>query len=1096
MEKTRKTYFENYFKKLILFFTLSVAPSLFLVAQTTPSSSSPDSVTTPVVAPSETPASTVAPDTAKAITTPATVVTPDTSTSVSPVATTTDTTSKPVVTTPTTAIDTTKPSSPTVPSTTSVTTDTTKPAVQSPSINKPKSFGKKSFVAEFVQREVELKKSEIVSNVLKIVNTGSKPVSFYLDVNHPLKWKTLTNTTKLMEVKAGDTMFIPIRVIPGTEFKGNMSYLINAFITNEEGKQIASDLFFASTKKVVKWEMNVLPRERIYFLNNEKTTSFGINIFNAGNENQDILLTMNEIGKNIVIQDTTGKIITKKFFDLNVPQERDTTLFFKMSYFDGKRNFKMVDNETYIPKSDLEERKFSLFTKSTESKQASKNVFTTGKKIDFIRLSNQKKVNPYGTSVVPLIVDANIYNVLGNQPIMNLILKGNTILENGANLIYFTQLNYSAYSRSENFLSNNAWFVGYYEKRGDIQIGNVASTGSIGLTSSGKGISGHYNINKKQTVGAFFTRSPTLFGKADRVTFGVSHRYMFDNKKQLQTSLGRMINERTRVTTDYLGGRFGFNFTSKHQFGFGGTFTRSVNNSTTGGGKQLLGYLVNANYSGLFLKNNRLATNLRASYNTKNFAGGTSDRLILTHRSVFRINKKWSTILQNNYNRFETPYFQDGVSYPIKNTVFNNQLFFSNSESEQKFIPSVFYNISNVFRTRLHYRGVGVDYNYFNMEKNLRFSTSIKGGYNNLLDYEKIREYFTLQLFSLCQYQNFSLNVRYNYGPQGVRILDSTLGYRYPQLIYSSLQYQYLFKDVRFMIQTSANYSYSNVSYSHSMGIFPELYFFSYGGWRFKLTMGYSLNVSNRRKAGLYDPTSVFQRTGEESLKPDVSQGFTMGAGVRKEFGIPIPKRFTSDRFSNVQFISFLDANGNRVKDNDEIALENVVVRLNEDEAITNGKGEAKFLNIRNGNYLLSIVQLEDYKGWFPLKEDSVSITETGKFYIPFARGVKLSGNIVLDRERYSADAGDPIDLSRIRVTLTDSIGKTFSTLTDAKGIYLLYVPSGKYMLSMDESILGERFALAENNVEVDLQIGMEGFFYSFYVVEKKRRVIMRKAGN
>lgn len=51
-----------------------------------------------------------------------------------------------------------------------------------------------------------------------------------------------------------------------------------------------------------------------------------------------------------------------------------------------ERNFKMVDNETYIPKSDLEERKFSLFTKTTESKQASKNVFTTGKKIDFIRL--------------------------------------------------------------------------------------------------------------------------------------------------------------------------------------------------------------------------------------------------------------------------------------------------------------------------------------------------------------------------------------------------------------------------------------------------------------------------------------------------------------------------------------------------------------------------------------------------------------------------------------------------------------------------------------------------------------------------------------
>ena len=109
---------------------------------------------------------------------------------------------------------------------------------------------------------------------------------------------------------------------------------------------------------------------------------------------------------------------------------------------------------------------------------------------------------------------------------------------------------------------------------------------------------------------------------------------------------------------------------------------------------------------------------------------------------------------------------------------------------------------------------------------------------------------------------------------------------------------------------------------------------------------------------------------------------------------------------------------------------------------------------------------------------------------------MKLSGNIVLDREKYAADAGDALDLSRIRVTVTDSAGKTFSTLTDTKGAYLLYVPSGKYLLTMDETVLGERFALGENNIEVELQVGMEGFFYSFYIIEKKRRIIMRKSGD
>ena len=998
---------------------------------------------------------------------------------------------KPVITAPPTATTETQVAKP---DTTIKSSTTTAPPTTTPAATPKSSFAKKSLAAEFMQKDVELKKSEIVSNVLRIVNTSSKPISFYIDISHPLKWKSLLNTGKLFEVKPGDTLFVPVRVIPGTEFKGNMSYLINAFLTSEEGKQLSSDLFFASTKKIVKWQVNAVPRERIYFLNNERTTSFGLNIFNAGNENQDILLTMNEIGRNIVLQDTTGKIITRKFFDLNVAPERDTTLLFKMSYFEGRRNFRMIDNETYLPKSNTEERKFSLFAKTTESKQASKNVFTTGKKIDFVRLSNQKKLNPYGTSVIPLIVDANVYNILGNQPIMNLILKGNTMLENGANIIYFSQFNYSAYTYSNDFLRNNSWYIGYYERRGDIQIGNVASAAAIGLGTSGRGISGHYHISKKQTVGAFFTRTPNFLGKSDKTAFGLSHRIIFGNQRQLLTSIGRIINERLKLTTDYVGGRFGFNVTNNHQFGAALTFTRNVNTSVPVISTQTTGYLANANYSGFYFKS-RLSTNLRATYNSKNFASMETSRLVLMHRSIYRLSNKWTTILQNDYNKFESFYYATGAKTLINNSIFNNQLYLVASGTEQKFIPNIFYNISDIFKTVLHYRGVGLDYNYFSLEKNFRFSTSLKGGYNNLINYPNIKEYFTFQLFSLCQYQNISVNVRYNYGPQSARIVDSTLGYRYPQLFYVSLQHQYLFKDTRFMLQTNTNYSYSNVTYNHSFGVYPEMYYFSYNGWRFKLTVGYNINISNKNKAGLYDPTNSIHQTGNENLKPQLTQNFNMGAGVRKEFGIPIPKRFTKVRFANAQFIAFLDANGNRVKDNDEIALENVVIRLNEDEVLTNDLGSAKFENIRHGNYLLSIIQLEDYKGWFPLKNDSITIEQTNeKYYIPFVRGIKVAGNIVMDREKYAADANEQMDLSRIRVTVTDSAGKAFTTLTDPSGGYTLYVPSGKYIITMDEAVLGERFALAQNNIEIELKIGMEGFFYSFYVIEKKRRVNTKKA--
>lgn len=1053
MIKSKKTYLQKcMLKKTMLFFLLLHFSSVFLVAQTNP----PTPI--PATAPTSLP-----PDLLKPATT------------------------EPFVT-----------SSPT-PDTTKVIAPTTPAAATAKStVAATPAFAKKIFHAEFMQKDVELKKGEIVSNVLRVVNASDKLVSFYIDISHPLKWKTLTNTTKLYETKPGDTLYIPVRVIPATEFKGNMSYLINVFITNEDGKQLSSDLFFASTKKIVKWELTVTPHERVYFLNNETTTSFGVNLFNAGNENQDILLTLTDIGRNVIISDTAGKIITKKFFDLNLAPERDTTLQFKMGYFEGRRNYKVVDNETYIPRSNTEERKYTVFAKSTESKQASKNIFTTGKKIDFIKLSNQKKVNPYGGSVIPLIADANIYNVLGTQPMMNLVLKGNTILGNGANLIYFTQLNYTAYSYNDEFFKrNNSWFVGYYDKKGDIQIGSVASTGSVGLTTSGKGISGHYYISEKQTVGAFFTRSPTIFGKADRTSFGASHRYVFSTRRQLLTSIGHIDNARAKNATDYIGGRYTMSLSNKHQIGCGATLTRNVNTFTPGVKKEALGYMINANYSGLFFKG-KLASNLRGSYNSRNFASSYSDRLILTHRSVYQASKKWTLILQNTFNRFESPYYSNGVVAPITNTILNNQLYLASNGKDQKFMPNIFYNISDVYGVKLHFRGVGIDYNYFSFDKNFRFSTSVKGGYNHLINFPSIKEYFTFQLFTICQYQNISFNVRYNYGPQSARIIDSTLGYRYPQLLYMSLLHQYVFKDPRFVIQTSGNYSYSNISYSHSIGVYPEIYFFSYDGWRFKLTFGYNVNVSNRGKAGLYDPSTLpIQRTGEENLKPQVNQNFTMGAGIRKEFGIAIPKKFAKQRFATTQFVAFLDVNGNRIRDNDEIVLENVVIRLNDHEVLTNETGTAKFINIKQGSYLLSVIQLEDYKGWFPLKPDSIIIDEgTQKLFVPFVRGIKLSGNIVLDREKYATDANEQLDLSKIRISVSDSSGKALSTLTDAKGGYTLYVPSGNYVLTMDDAVLGERFALAQNNIEIELKIGMEGFFYTFYVVEKKRKINMRKSGN
>ena len=77
---------------------------------------------------------------------------------------------------------------------------------------------------------------------------------------------------------------------------------------------------------------------------------------------------------------------------------------------------------------------------------------------------------------------------------------------------------------------------------------------------------------------------------------------------------------------------------------------------------------------------------------------------------------------------------------------------------------------------------------------------------------------------------------------------------------------------------------------------------------------------------------------------------------LRKEFGVPIP--FTNKTAASAKFVSFLDINGNNIKDKDEVSIQNIVVKLNKHEVITNFEGEASIKNLQQGNYKLEILPL------------------------------------------------------------------------------------------------------------------------------------------
>ncbi|MBK8585593.1 MAG: carboxypeptidase regulatory-like domain-containing protein [Bacteroidetes bacterium] len=112
--------------------------------------------------------------------------------------------------------------------------------------------------------------------------------------------------------------------------------------------------------------------------------------------------------------------------------------------------------------------------------------------------------------------------------------------------------------------------------------------------------------------------------------------------------------------------------------------------------------------------------------------------------------------------------------------------------------------------------------------------------------------------------------------------------------------------------------------------------------------------------------------------------------------------------------------------------------------------------------------------------------------YIALTKGVRLTGTLLVDQDKYS-NVDVKMDIARIRVTAIDSSGKTYSALTDRNGNFMMYVPTGIYTLTVNESALGNNYMLLQNKISIDLSYFTDNFSITFNAVEKKRKMNIKK---
>lgn len=947
--------------------------------------------------------------------------------------------------------------------------------------------------ARFDSTSAELIEGEIISKTLRVKNNSGKELSFTIDVTYPAGWKAMNTRDRMFTVAAGDSIFVPVRLVPMGKLRGNTKYLISTNLMEKDSTPVAAAYFYCIRNKMSGWEINILPRDKIYFLNRSNESRFDVSVLNTGNEDQEILIDFENYKRGLVLTDTTDKIIKKTLHDVKLKPNADTLFKYKAKYVEGVRNQRIVDTQSHSVNRFDDGQSFTLFIKTNEPKHKGSKGLQKAKRVDFVRLSDQAKANPYGFSAFPVIAEANVSNIVGGQPMLGLYFRGNSQLENGASLNYYSQFFFTRYYYANDYFLGSSFYVGYFDKKYSVEVGDIGGGGGGIIGAGGRGIAVSYRFTPEQKVGAFYTQNPGIFDPIMRQGFGAY--YSFTPKRfSVNVGYSRINQPVAKINTDYFSINGSTHIRERHTISFGSILSHNVYSPPFLPVFNKMGYMLNGGYTGVFLKNRNLNTNVNFNYTGRYFDYLNSGEAFMANNfSSYTLKKNWGLQLSNNYYKrtIDIQYIPGGANIYFSNEGINNQLSASKRIENYTLGTGVFYNINTITNMlgsfTYHSRGANVNFSSFDYETNRLFSTSLAGGYTREIHQRPvIRDYFFLQFFSMVRYKTLSGSVRYIYGNPGT--LDYTLidRVRYPQNIAFNLGYQYQFRDPHFILQNFVNYSYYTAFQRHNFGYTPELNIYTAKNWRIRIGAGYYYSRSNAANERIYNTTSP---VALNDVKPIGSSSFNLSVGVRKEFGIPNP--FSKKKYFTAEFIAFIDLNGNKKKDVDEFTLENVVIKLDRWEIMTNDKGRAKVENLAMGKYKLYSFSLVELEGFFPNIDEDLDIDKdrTGEkvVFIPFVKGIKIYGKVVLDREGVALNMEAPVELSGIKIAALN--GKTVSTLTERDGSFSFYIPYGKYILNMDEKILGDRFNILQNDIELNLDQNTESLFVTFYIVEKRRKI-------
>lgn len=343
-----------------------------------------------------------------------------------------------------------------------------------------------------------------------------------------------------------------------------------------------------------------------------------------------------------------------------------------------------------------------------------------------------------------------------------------------------------------------------------------------------------------------------------------------------------------------------------------------------------------------------------------------------------------------------------------------------------------------------------------------RFSTNTDIGFVKSVIHGSKTNFHSIRFNGSYNYRSIGLSGYIQKNPYYLSELyeNST---RFDEYIYSlgpNIQFDVFKRQLQ--IQGSSTYNYYTNTASKNIMLNANA--------RWRLSNGWQLTAE-----------AFVSRLSNIVLQRDYIENTQFRAGIEHHFSSK-----KSNKGKDLRLLYYEDRNNNDIRDKEENVIPGVIVRIQDQTAVTDEQGTVSFLDMKEGAYDVEVIST---KNWGAGRIEKLIVTKNTKKEIGLKKTVALRGKIEVIQNPYEHTA--PI-IAGIKIEAMDSNGQRYNTLSDNEGYYTFYLPRDTYMISINTE--GMPFSIENPTNGVNLNEDREkGYTLNFKYIDQHRRIEIKQ---